>query len=158
MTTHLNKKNRPLMIDVNKKKKTSRTALAEGEVKFSKITFNKIEKMKTKKGEITNIAILAGIMGAKKTSDLIPLCHNIEIEKINIDIKTNKKNYSLIVIANVKTSGKTGVEMEALTAVSIACLTIYDMCKSLDKSILIKKIKLLTKTGGKSDYSIIENY
>ena len=157
MTTHLNKKNKPQMIDVNKKKKTSRTALAEGEVKFSKITFNKIEKMKTKKGEISNIAILAGIMGAKKTSDLIPLCHNIEIEKININIKTNKKNYSLIVIANVKTSGKTGVEMEALTAVSITCLTIYDMCKSLDKSILIKKIKLLSKTGGKSDYTIIEN-
>ena len=157
MTTHLNKKNKPQMIDVNKKKKTSRTALAEGEVKFSKITFNKIEKMKTKKGEITNIAILAGIMGAKKTSDLIPLCHNIEIEKINIDIKTNKKNYSLIVIANIKTSGKTGVEMEALTAVSITCLTIYDMCKSLDKSILIKKIKLLAKIGGKSDYTIIEN-
>ena len=158
MTTHLNKKNKPQMIDVNKKKKTFRTALAEGEVKFSKITFNKIEKMKTKKGEISNIAILAGIMGAKKTSDLIPLCHNIEIEKINIDIKTNKKNHSLIVIAKVKTSGKTGVEMEALTAVSITCLTIYDMCKSLDKSILIKKIKLLAKTGGKSDYTIIENY
>jgi molybdenum cofactor biosynthesis protein MoaC len=158
MTTHLNKKNKPQMVDINKKKKTSRTALAEGEVKFNKITFNKIEKMKTKKGKITNIAILAGIMGAKKTSDLIPLCHNIGIEKVNIDIKTNKKKCSLIVIANVKTSGKTGVEMEALTAVSITCLTIYDMCKSLDKSILIKNIKLINKTGGKSDYSIIENY
>ena len=157
MTTHLNKKNKPQMVDVNKKKKTSRTALAEGEVKFTKITFNKIEKMKTKKGKITNIAILAGIMGAKKTSDLIPLCHNIGIDKVNIDIKANKKNCSLIVIANVKTSGKTGVEMEALTAVSITCLTIYDMCKSLDKSILIKKIKLINKTGGKSDYSIIKN-
>jgi len=158
MITHLNKKNKPQMVDVNKKKKTSRTAVAEGEVKFSKITFNKIEKMKTKKGEITNIAILAGIMGAKKTSDLIPLCHNIEIEKVNINIKKNKKNYSLIVIANVKTSGKTGVEMEALTAVCITCLTIYDMCKNLDKSILIKEIKLLTKTGGKSDYPKIKNY
>ena len=158
MTTHLNKKNKPQMVDVNKKKKTSRTALAEGEVKFTKITFNKIEKMKTKKGKITNIAILAGIMGAKKTSDLIPLCHNIGIEKVNIDIKTNTKKCSLIVIANVKTSGKTGVEMEALTAVSITCLTIYDMCKSLDKSILIKEIKLINKTGGKSDYSIIKNY
>jgi len=158
MTTHLNKKNKPQMVNINKKKKTSRTALAEGEVKFNKITFNKIEKMKTKKGKITNIAILAGIMGAKKTSDLIPLCHNIGIEKVNIDIKTNKKNCSLIVIANVKTSGKTGVEMEALMAVSITCLTIYDMCKSLDKSILIKEIKLINKTGGKSDYSIIKNY
>lgn len=155
MISHLNKKNKPQMVDINNKKNTSRTALAQGEVKFSKLIFTKIEIMKTKKGEIINTAILAGIMGSKKTSDLIPLCHNIDIEKIDIDIKTNKKNNSLIVIANVKTSGKTGVEMEALTAVSITCLTIYDMCKSLDKSILIKEIKLITKTGGKSDFSII---
>ena len=155
MISHLNKKNKPQMVDVNNKKNTSRTALAQGEVKFSKLIFTKIEKMKTKKGEVINTAILAGIMGSKKTSDLIPLCHNINIEKIDIDIKTNKKNNSLIVIANVKTSGKTGVEMEALTAVSITCLTIYDMCKSLDKSILIKEIKLIKKTGGKSDFSII---
>ena len=155
MISHLNKKNKPQMVDINNKKNTSRTALAQGEVKFSKLIFTKIEIMKTKKGEIINTAILAGIMGSKKTSDLIPLCHNINIEKIDIDIKTNKKNNSLIVIANVKTSGKTGVEMEALTAVSITCLTIYDMCKSLDKSILIKEIKLIKKTGGKSDFSII---
>ena len=155
MITHLNKKNKPNMVDVNDKKITFRTALAQGEIKFSKLVFNKIEKMKTKKGEITNTAILSGIMGSKKTSDLIPLCHNITIEKVNIDIKANKKNNSLIVIANVKTSGKTGVEMEALTAVSVACLTIYDMCKSLDKSIIIREIKLLSKTGGKKNYKRI---
>ena len=152
MITHLNNKNKPRMVDVNNKKNTMRTATAQGEVIFNKITFEKIEKMQTKKGEITNIAILAGVMASKKTSDLIPLCHNIGIEKIDIDIKTNLKNRSLIVTANVKTFGKTGVEMEALTAVSIACLTIYDMCKSLDKKILIENIRLLSKTGGKTKF------
>ncbi len=152
MITHLNKKNKPNMVDVNYKKITSRTAVAQGEVKFNKLIFNKIEKLKTKKGEITNTAILAGIMGSKKTSDLIPLCHNIEIEKVDIDIKINKKKFSLIITASVKTSGKTGVEMESLTAVAISCLTIYDMCKSLDKSIIIKDIKLISKTGGKSNF------
>ena len=150
MITHLNNKNQPRMIDINDKKSTPRTAIAQGEIKFSKLIFNKIKKLHTKKGEIINIAILAGIMGAKKTSDLIPLCHNIEIEKIDINIKVNSIKNSLIIIANTKSSGKTGVEMEALTAVSIACLTVYDMCKSLDKSIVIKEIKLLSKTGGKS--------
>ena len=91
MTTHLNYKNKPRMVGVNNKDKTIRTAVAQGEVKFSISTFKEIEKMKTKKGEITNTAILAGIMASKKTSDIIPLCHNIGIEKIDIDIKSNKK-------------------------------------------------------------------
>ena len=152
MITHLNKKNKPKIVNINKKKLSTRIAVAQGIVSFSSIVFKKIEKMQTKKGEITNIAILAGVMASKKTSDLIPLCHNIGIEKIDIDIKTNLKNRSLIVTANVKTFGKTGVEMEALTAVSIACLTIYDMCKSLDKKILIENIRLLSKTGGKTKF------
>ena len=152
MITHLNKKNKPVMVDINSKKETERIATAQGKIKFSKSVFKKVSKMKTKKGEITNVAILAGIMGSKKTSELIPLCHNIAIEKINIDIKSNAKESSFIVTANVKTLGKTGVEMEALTAVTISCLTIYDMCKSLDKSILIKEVKLVKKIGGKSDY------
>ena len=152
MISHLNNKNKPQMVDVHKKKKTSRIASARGEVKFNKLIFKKISKMETKKGEIINVAILAGIMGSKKTSDIIPLCHNIGIEKVNIEIKTNIKDSSLIITSTVKTSSKTGVEMEALTAVSIACLTIYDMCKSLDKKILIKEIKLISKTGGKSDF------
>ena len=154
MITHLNNKNKPMMVDVNNKKITERTAKAQGKIKFSKLIFKKIDKMQTKKGEIKNIAILAGIMGSKKTSDLIPLCHNIQLDKVNIAIQSNSKENTLIVVSEVTTSGKTGVEMEALTAVSIACLTIYDMCKSLDKSILIKEIKLLSKTGGKSDFSI----
>ena len=153
MITHLNKKNKPRIVDVTNKKVTKRNAVAQGTIKFTKKIFAKIEKMKTKKGEITNIAIIAGIVGAKKTSELIPLCHNINIDNINIDIKSNKKQHSLIVIAEVKTSSKTGVEMEALTAVTLSCLTIYDMCKSLDKSILIQEIKLVSKSGGKSDYN-----
>lgn len=152
MITHLNKKNQPLIIDVSSKKMTNREAVAQGKIEFSKSTFKKIQNMKTKKGEIANVAILAGIMAGKKTSDLIPLCHNIELSKIDISIDTDQINNQFIVKSFVKTKSKTGVEMEALTAVSISCLTIYDMCKSLDKKILIKEIKLISKKGGKSDF------
>jgi cyclic pyranopterin phosphate synthase len=152
MITHLNKKNKPKIINISNKKKSVRAAVAQGIVSFSEKVFKKIEKMQTKKGEIVSIAIIAGIMGAKKTSELIPLCHNLGIEDVNIGIKTDKSNKSLIIKARVKTVGKTGVEMEALTAVSISCLTIYDMCKSIDKSIIIKEIKLISKSGGKSDF------
>jgi cyclic pyranopterin phosphate synthase len=152
MITHLSKKNKPQIIDISKKEITKRTATAQGSIIFSKKTFKKLEKMQTKKGEITNVAILAGIMGAKKTSELIPLCHNIDITNVDIKITTNKKLSNLVIIASVKSTSKTGVEMEALTAVSISCLTIYDMCKSLDKNIIIDKIKLISKKGGKSDY------
>ena len=152
MITHLNKKNKPQIIDISKKNTTNRSAAAQGLIIFSKKTFKKIEKMQTKKGEITSVAILAGIMGAKKTSDLIPLCHNIDIANVDIKITTKKELSCLVVTALVKSNSKTGVEMEALTAVSISCLTIYDMCKSLDKKIIIDKIKLISKKGGKSDY------
>ena len=152
MITHLSNKNKPQIVDVSKKKVTQRSATAQGIIIFSEKIFNKIENMSTKKGEITSIAIIAGIMGAKKTSELIPLCHNLSIDNVDINIKTNKKNHSLTVLAMVKSSGKTGVEMEALTAVSISCLTIYDMCKNLDKGILIEQIKLISKSGGKSDF------
>ena len=152
MITHLSKQNKPQIIDISKKEITKRTATAQGSIIFSKKTFKKLEKMQTKKGEITNVAILAGIMGAKKTSELIPLCHNIDITNVDIKITTNKKLSNLVINASVKSTSKTGVEMEALTAVSISCLTIYDMCKSLDKNIIIDKIKLISKKGGKSDY------
>ena len=154
MISHLNKKNKPKIVDVSIKKISRRIAIAEGIVKFSKSTFKKIESLKTKKGEIESIAIIAGILGAKKTSELIPLCHNIAIENIDIQIKLVKKLSSLKITSTIECRDKTGVEMEALTAVSIACLTIYDMCKSLDKKIIIKEIKLIKKQGGKSDFSI----
>ena len=154
MISHLNKKNKPKIVDVSIKKISRRIAVAEGIVKFSKSTFKKIESLKTKKGEIESIAIIAGILGAKKTSELIPLCHNIAIENIDIQIKLVKKLSSLKITSTIQCRDKTGVEMEALTAVSIACLTIYDMCKSIDKKIIIKEIKLIKKQGGKSDFSL----
>jgi len=150
MISHLDKKNNPIMVDVGGKDITHRTAEAEGEVVFDKITFKKIEKLKSKKGSIKNIAIVAGIMGAKETSRLIPLCHNIPIDSVKVEITKNDKKNTLIVNSKVKTSSKTGVEIEALTAVTISCLTIYDMCKYLNKSIKIKNIKLISKKGGKS--------
>ena len=153
MILHLNKKNKPAIVDISKKKITSRVAIAQGIIQFSKPAFKKIETLKTKKGEIKSIAIIAGILGAKKTSELIPLCHNIEIENIDIDIETIKKTSSLKIISFVKTRGKTGVEMEALSAVSVACLTIYDMCKNIDKNIIITNICLISKKGGKSDFT-----
>ncbi|PPR44760.1 MAG: Cyclic pyranopterin monophosphate synthase accessory protein [Alphaproteobacteria bacterium MarineAlpha5_Bin8] len=151
MFSHLNKNKQPKIVDISNKKITNRTAVAEGIVKFSKSTFKKLDSFTTKKGEINNIAILAGIMGAKKTSELIPLCHNINIENVDIKIQKNNKLSSLIIKAIVKAKDKTGVEMESLTAVSIACLTIYDMCKSIDKKIIINNIRLIKKTGGKSN-------
>ena len=150
MVSHLDKKNNPIMVDVGGKDITNRTAEAQGEVVFDIITFKKIEKLKSKKGSIKNVAIVAGIMGAKETSKLIPLCHNIPIDSVKIEITKNAKKNTLIVNSKVKTSSKTGVEIEALTAVAVSCLTIYDMCKYLNKSIKIKNIKLISKNGGKS--------
>ena len=150
MVSHLDNKNSPTMVDVGSKNITQRIAEAEGEVIFDKSSFKKIESLKSKKGSIKNIAILAGIMGAKETSKLVPLCHNIPIDAVHIEIIKNIKKSSMKVKATVKTSSRTGVEMEALTAVSISCLTIYDMCKYLNKSIKITNIKLISKKGGKS--------
>ena len=150
MVSHLDKKNNPTMVNVGNKDITKRIAEAEGEIVFDKLTYKKIENLKSKKGSIKNIAIVAGIMGAKETSRIIPLCHNIPIDSVNVEITKNAKMNSLKVYAKVQTSSKTGVEMEALTAVTVSCLTIYDMCKYLNKSIKIKNIKLVSKKGGKS--------
>ena len=150
MVSHLDKKNNPIMVNVGNKDITKRIAEAEGEIVFDKLTYKKIENLKSKKGSIKNIAIVAGIMGAKETSRIIPLCHNIPIDSVNVEITKNAKMNSLKVYAKVQTNSKTGVEMEALTAVTVSCLTIYDMCKYLNKSIKIKNIKLVSKKGGKS--------
>ena len=150
MVSHLDKKNNPIMVNVGNKDITKRIAEAEGEIVFDKLTYKKIENLKSKKGSIKNIAIVAGIMGAKETSRIIPLCHNIPIDSVNVEITKNAKMNTLKVYAKVQTSSKTGVEMEAITAVTVSCLTIYDMCKYLNKSIKIKNIKLVSKKGGKS--------
>ena len=149
--SHINKKGNPYIIDTSNKNITQRIAIASGEVKFDKQTYEKIKSFKTKKGNFNQTAIIAGIIGAKETSRLIPLCHNIPINHVNIDIKKDNKKNSILIEALVKTIANTGVEMEALTAVSISCLTIYDMCKYLNKKIEIKNIKLVRKTGGKSN-------
>ena len=148
---HINKKGNPYIVDVSNKDITERIAIASGEIKFDKLTYKKINSFKTKKGNLEKTAIVAGIMGAKETSRLIPLCHNIPINHINIDVKKNDKGFSLIIKSTVKTHSNTGVEMEALTAVTISCLTIYDMCKYLNKKIKIHNIHLVSKIGGKSN-------
>ncbi|MBI28712.1 MAG: cyclic pyranopterin monophosphate synthase MoaC [Pelagibacteraceae bacterium] len=148
--THLDKSKSPQSVDVSNKKASLRTASAQGIIKFNNKSFQKILNLKSKKGDIIGVAVIAGIMAAKKTSDLIPLCHNIPIDDVKIKILTQKSSNSFKLICSVKTFAKTGVEMEALTGVTIACLTIYDMCKSLDKKASVEEIKLLKKSGGKS--------
>ena len=147
---HINKKGNPYIVDVSKKDITERIAIASGEIRFDKETYKKIKNLKTKKGNIEKTAIIAGIIGAKETSRLIPLCHNIPINHVNIDVKKNDNKFSLIIESTVKTNANTGVEMEALTAVTISCLTIYDMCKYLNKKIKIQNVHLVSKIGGKS--------
>lgn len=138
------------MVDVGDKDETSRSATAGGTVKMQAETLALIQSGTAKKGDVLATARLAGIMAAKKTSDLIPLCHPLMINKVAIDIRADEANSALHVEATVKVSGKTGVEMEALTAVSVACLTIYDMIKAVDRGVTITDIELLEKSGGKS--------
>ncbi|MCH7782456.1 cyclic pyranopterin monophosphate synthase MoaC [candidate division KSB1 bacterium] len=151
--THIDEKGKVRMVNVGEKPVTQRTAVARGTVMMNKHTFEKVLDGDVPKGDVFAAARIAGIMAAKKTPELIPLCHPLFIDSVEIDIRPDKKNSSFIVKATVSCTGKTGVEMEALTAVSTAALTMYDMCKSLDKSIEITGIHLLKKTGGKSgDY------
>ena len=147
--SHL-KKNKVSMVDISKKKLTSRNAKATLNINFSEKSFKKIINNNSPKGEILNIARSAGISAAKKTSELIPLCHNLPISYIDVDFKIDKKNLSIQILTEVKTQFSTGVEMEALTACSVAGLVIYDMCKSLDKKIIMTELKLIFKKGGKS--------
>ena len=138
------------MVDISSKKITSRIAEAKNEIKFKKNTFKKITELGSEKGEIFNTARCAGILAAKKTSELIPLCHNVDLNSISIDFELNKKKSIILVHVKVKSNGKTGVEIEALIASAIASLTIYDMCKAIDKAIIINDLKLQYKSGGKS--------
>jgi len=147
--SHL-KKNKVSMVDISKKRLTNRTAKATFKINFSEKSFKKIINNNSPKGEIFNIARSAGISAAKKTSELIPLCHNLPISYIGIDFKVDKKNLSIQILSEIKTQFSTGVEMEALTACSVAGLVVYDMCKSLDKKIIMTELKLLFKKGGKS--------
>ena len=146
--SHLNKKGEAHMVNVGEKKISKRCATAEGIVRVESTTIEKIKKDKLPKGDLFGTARIAGIMAAKKTSELIPLCHNLPLSSVKIEIKLVKND--IYVLSTVKCDGKTGVEMEALTAVSVSCLTIYDMLKGLDKNAFISNIQLLEKSGGKS--------
>lgn len=146
--THFNESGRAHMVEVSEKEDTKRIAVATGSIKMKKETINMIKDGLIKKGDVLSVAQIGGIMGAKKTSDLIPMCHNIFLT--GADIRFNILEDSIEIEAEAKTVGKTGVEMEALTAVSLAALTIYDMCKAVDKDMTISEIKLIRKSGGKS--------
>ena len=146
--THINEKNNPKMVDVGDKDITKRVAIASGEIRMKETTKKAILEEKTKKGAVLQTSIIAAIMGGKKTSELIPMCHNIFIDSIDVDIEEIEYGFKLIVTA--KTHSKTGIEMEALTSVSIGLLTIYDMAKAIDKEMEITNIRLEYKSGGKS--------
>lgn len=148
--THLNEKNNPKMVDVGDKTPSTRIASASGIISMSKEAYEAVLNQSTKKGAVIQTAIIAGIMGAKKTHELIPMCHPLFISGVDIEVMQDDEKYEFKLIAKVKTEGKTGVEMEALCAVSIALLTFYDMLKAIDKSMVIKDIQLESKSGGKS--------
>ena len=150
--SHINKKNQPKMVNVSDKAITKRTAIAKASMFLGKeiISLFTNDELITKKGPVFQTAIIAGIQAVKKTSELIPMCHPLLISGVDIDIEIVDSE-SINVLCKVTIEGKTGVEMEALTGANIACLTIYDMCKAISQKMVIKEVKLLEKTGGKSD-------
>lgn len=148
--THIDRDGAAHMVDVGQKAETERTAIAEGRVRMKSETLDLIRQGTSKKGDVIAVARLAGIMAAKQTSSLIPLCHPLMLSKVSVDIDVDETLPGLRVEAAARLVGRTGVEMEALTAVSVACLTIYDMAKAVDRSMEIGQIKLLSKSGGQS--------
>jgi len=150
--THIDAKGEARMVDVSAKLPTERTAVAEGRVVMSGATLELIVSGNAKKGDVFGTARIAGIMAAKRTPDLIPLCHPLALSKVTLDITPDEELPGCIVRATVKVTGPTGVEMEALTAVSVACLTIYDMIKAVERGVRIEGIHLVEKTGGKSGH------
>ncbi|MGD8990652.1 MAG: cyclic pyranopterin monophosphate synthase MoaC [Desulfobacterales bacterium] len=148
--THIDEKGRVRMVDVTQKRPTQRSAVAAGRVSMNPETFDAIQTQKVKKGNVLETARIAGIMAAKKTAELIPMCHPLNITHIQIDFSPDAANSRMGIEAVVRAIDQTGVEMEAITAVSVAALTLYDMCKSIDKEMTISNIQLMKKTGGKS--------
>ncbi len=148
--SHIDEKGKARMVDVTSKKASSREAVAQGKVLMSRDTLSLIEKGEIPKGDVFGVAKIAGIMAAKKTSDMIPMCHPLELTGVDIAFTSDADLGEITIEARVKNVGRTGVEMEAMTAVSVAALTIYDMCKSADKKIVLTDIKLISKHGGKS--------
>jgi cyclic pyranopterin phosphate synthase len=150
MLTHINEKGYAKMVDISEKENTVRIAVAVATITISKEIMNKIKNGQIKKGDVLSVAQVAGIMGAKNTSMNIPMCHQINLVGCDLEFEINDKDSSINIYATCKSLGKTGVEMEALNACSMAALTIYDMCKAVDKRMVINNIHLIEKTGGKS--------
>ena len=148
--THLDERGHAAMVDVGEKAVTSRVAVAQGEVRMQPTTLAAIREGQVPKGDVLAAARIAGIMAAKRTPELIPLCHTLLLSKVAVDFQIDEAQSRVIITATVKCKGQTGVEMEALTAVSVAALTIYDMAKALEKGMVIGEIRLLSKSGGKS--------
>jgi cyclic pyranopterin phosphate synthase len=148
--THMDDAGRPRMVDVTSKADTKRIAVARGSVRMQAATFQLIQQGGTAKGDVLSVAQLAGIQAAKRTPDLIPLCHPILIGSIKVEFDLDENNSTVGITSTVQSTGKTGVEMEAMTATAVAALTIYDMCKAVDRGIKIENIRLIHKSGGKS--------
>lgn len=152
--THFNKDGKAIMVDVGGKESTRRVALARGEIRMQPETLRRILDKQIEKGDVFDVARLAGIMAAKKTPELIPLCHPLMINSVAVDFTPDTEKSVVKIEAVVKVNGRTGVEMEALTAVSVAALTIYDMCKAVDKTMMIGHVRLVEKQGGRSGHFI----
>jgi cyclic pyranopterin phosphate synthase len=148
--THFDKKGNAAMVDVSSKGESERVAVATGSVLMEKATLEKIMAGSMSKGDVLGVARLAGIMGAKRTPDLIPLCHPLNLSSVALELSCDPKRSAVDITATCKITGRTGVEMEALTAVAVAALTVYDMCKSIDRGMRLTEIRLLHKSGGKS--------
>jgi cyclic pyranopterin phosphate synthase len=148
--THFDPAGQARMVDVGDKAETARSATALGLVQLSPEAFRAVAEGKIGKGDVLGVARLAGIMGAKKTPELIPLCHPLPLSSVAIEFELNEKERTVAIVATCKTTGRTGVEMEAMTAVAVAALTVYDMVKAVDKGVVIRDIRLVEKSGGKS--------
>jgi len=148
--THFDKQGLAHMVDVSDKAVTHRVAKAAGRIRMSPQTLEMVKKGSAKKGDVLGVARLAGIMGCKRTADLIPLCHPLPITKVALDLEVDQARSSVVITSIVKTTGQTGIEMEALTAVSVAALTVYDMLKAVDRGMVISDIRVILKDGGKS--------
>jgi cyclic pyranopterin phosphate synthase len=150
--THFNDKGQAIMVGVGEKTETHRVAVATGRIVMQPETLGMIQTGDAKKGDVLGVARLAGIMASKRTADLIPLCHPIALTRVTVDFDIDVPNHAIACIATAETVGRTGVEMEALTAASVALLTIYDMCKAVDRGMVIEQIRLMEKLGGKSGH------
>jgi len=154
--SHLDESGQPKMVDVTAKAATDRVAIAKGSVSMLPATFKLIKGGGTAKGDVLSVAKLAGIMAAKKTPELIPLCHPLLISGVDVDFSLDETGSRVEITATVKSTGQTGVEMEALTAVAVAALTVYDMCKAVDRAMKIESVRLVKKSGGKSGTITLE--